>query len=533
MRAHRSIRCLVAAGLILGLTNTTAQAAGADAALEVRTGLHKDFTRLVLETPTPVPYKFAFPAADEIVITVTGAIQPDRAAPPAQGIIQNIAVTAGDHGSRLTIKTRARADIRRQFTILPKDGKGARIVIDIAATGRGTEPAEKPAPKKDPVALPPPHTSITGHSSITDRSAADRNLPRDERAIPRPAPLPKQAHSRAPAPASAKVRPTEPFEVAAAGGAVMLFDTPPAHEIDRPLEIAQAGGISINDWLRREEVNPNVHRQGIVPARPAANPPAPPAYPAVPVYRAPAATPIPARGASAYPAYGTYPAAPAPQTHPAHPGYRRPTATSPAAAPVQAPVRRQAAAPPPPADNSPAARYARQKYEAPVEAQTIDRPRRFYAGFGLGPSWVEYESNLNNTTLDGSSAAWNLVGGYRLTRNLALEVGLGNIGTIEETTPSGTTTSSDYYAFTLNGLVSLPLNRNWSPFAKAGFNVWRESAESDTASPREDSGAGLNFGLGADFHLSDRFALRGEWAFYFFTDEIYANTLTASILYNF
>ncbi|MEQ8228868.1 MAG: outer membrane beta-barrel protein [Rhodospirillales bacterium] len=525
MRAHLSIRCLVAAGLILGLTKTAAHAAGADAALEVRTGLHKDFTRLVLETPTPVPYKFAFPAADEIVITVAGAIQPDRAAPPAQGIIKNIAVTAGDQGSRLTIKTRTRADIRRQFTILPKDGKGARIVIDIAATGRGADPAKKPAPKKDPVALPPPHTSITG------TAAPDLTAPHRNQVIPRPAPLPKQAHNRAsaPAPIPAKVRPTEPFEVAAAGGAVMLFDSAPAHEIDRPVEIAQAGGISINDWLRREEINPNVRSQAPAPTRPAASPPAPPAYPAVPVYRTPAATPVPARGASAYPAYGTYPAAPVTQTHPAHPGYRRPTA----AAPAPATVRRQAAAPQPPADNSPAARYARQKHETPVETQTIDQPRRFYAGFGLGPSWVEYESNLNNTTLDGSSAAWSIMGGYRLTRNLALEIGLGNIGTVEETTPSGTTTSSDYYAFTLNGLVSLPLNQNWSPFAKAGLNVWRESADSDSSSLREDSGAGLNFGLGADFHLSDRFALRGEWAFYFFTDEIYANTFTASVLYNF
>lgn len=531
MRAHCSIRCLVAAGLILGLTNTDAHAAGADAALEVRTGLHKDFTRLVLETPTPVPYKFAFPAADEIVITVTGAIQPDRAAPPAQGIIKNIAVTAGDHGSRLTIKTRARADIRRQFTILPKDGKGARIVIDIAATGRDAEPAKQPAPKKDPVALPPPHTSITG------TAAPDLTAPHHNQVIPRPAPLPKQAHSRAsaPAPVPAKERPTEPFEVAAAGGAVMLFDSAPAHEIDRPVEIAQAGGVSINDWLRREEANPNVRSQAHAPIRPAASPPAPPAYPAVPVYRAPAATPVPARGASAYHAYGTYPAAPAPQTHPAHPGYRRPTAASPAAAPVQAPVRRHAAAPQPPADNSPAARYARQKHETPVETQTIDQPRRFYAGFGLGFSAFAYESDANNTILDEDLLVWKLNGGYRFNHFLAAEIAYGKVGGLDETYPNGNSSESQFRAFSVSSLLYLPMHPRIVPFGRLGLSLWHEDGdESAGVTPRsEESGVGMVLGLGIDYRLNRNFDLRGEWELNLLTDDIYANNFSLSVLYNF
>ena len=134
MTVFRAIRCLAAAGLILGLAVPPARAADKAPGLEVRTGLHKDFTRLVLESARPVPYKFSFPKADEMVITVTGAeLSPAAERPRARGIIRAIEISPDDHGSRLVIRTRAPADIRRQFTLLPKAGQGARIVIDLAA----------------------------------------------------------------------------------------------------------------------------------------------------------------------------------------------------------------------------------------------------------------------------------------------------------------------------------------------------------------------------------------------------------------
>ncbi|MEQ9683212.1 MAG: hypothetical protein RLO49_10930, partial [Rhodospirillales bacterium] len=134
----RLIRNLCAAGLglsiALGLAVPATRAAEPAPGLEVRTGLHKDFTRLVLETRIPVPYKFAFPGTDEIVVMVTGAALSETAATPeALGIIRAIEIHRDARGSRLILKTRHPADIRRQFTILPRDGQGARIVIDLAA----------------------------------------------------------------------------------------------------------------------------------------------------------------------------------------------------------------------------------------------------------------------------------------------------------------------------------------------------------------------------------------------------------------
>ena len=472
MSRLRLIRHLAAAGLVFGLAGGPARA-GEAAGLGVRTGLHKDFTRLVLETARPVPYKFAFPGRDEIVLTVSGAAPAAADTPRARGIIRAIEVTPTERGSRLVIKTRQPADIRRQFTLLPGDGRGARIVIDLAA-------ADGPEPRRPRVLLPAPHTSITGALV--------------------PAPAGRQARARR----------TEPFEVAAAGGAEMLFDGGPAEALARPVELAQAGGLSVNDWLFREGGNPNVRA---VPPAPApsqtVNPPAPPAYPA----------------------YRSYPAQPAAQTHPAHPGYRAPARQAPPPASAWAPPER--AAPPAPAGDA-AARYASQKQAVSAEDLAPARPRRFYAGVGLGLGMLDYESDLNNTTVDEDLLTWKLTGGYRPSDFLALEMSFGTVGSFTETLPSGTAFESTLRAFTIGSLLSLPLNSRMSPFARAGVAFWWEDA--DDAAPvsrSEESGTGVVVGLGADYRFSDRIGLRGEWELYLLSDKAYTNVFSASLLYNF
>ncbi|MEQ9557899.1 MAG: porin family protein [Rhodospirillales bacterium] len=530
----RLIRTLFTAGLglgiVLGLAVPPTHAAEPAPGLEVRTGLHKDFTRLVLETRTPVPYKFAFPGTDEIVVTVTGAALSETAGmPEARGIIRAIEISRDARGSRLSIKTRHPADIRRQFTLLPKDGQGARIVIDLAAAA----PAPAPAPAAPKILLPAPHTTITVTPTATGPEPHAEVLP---------------ARRKPP-------RPTQPFEVAAAGGGEMLVDGGPGEALAQPvelarqpldpqelppLELAQAGGLSVNDWLMREGGNPNVRPIPPAPA-PAAtvNPPAPPAYPATPVHSAPM-YPVPARGASAYPAApaypayrpaptpSAYPAPPAAQTHPSHPGYR---AAPPA--PTWAPPRGQAVAPSG-GDSDPAARYASQKQSVPVEDQAPARPQRFYGGLGLGLNMFDYESDNANTTLNNKPFAWKIFGGYRLSDALAFEASVGRIGAFDERFPNGTSGESQFHAFSVSTLVSLPLNKTVKPFARAGVSLWWEDADSSAAVIRqEESGTGAVLGLGADYRFSDRLSLRGEWEIYILSDTAYSNMFAASVLYNF
>lgn len=507
MTVLRLIRTFFAAGLVWGLVATPAHAAEPAPGLEVRTGLHKDFTRLVLETRAPVPYKFAFPGTDEIVVTVTGAALSNAAdRPAAQGIIRAIEIERDPRGSRLIIKTRRPADIRRQFTLLPKNGQGARIVIDLAAAA----PSAASVPARPHILLPAPHTTI---------------IVPPRRARPEP-------HARA-LPARHKTpRPTQPFEVAAADGGAMLFDSGPAEALAQPLELArqpldrqelapqelaQAGGLSVNDWLMREGGNPNMRPIPPAPAPASAvNPPAPPAYPATPVYQAP----VPA-------AYSAPPAAP---THPSHPGYRAPT---PQPAPAWAPPRGQAAAPPG-GDSDPAARYASQKQSVPVEDQRSVHPQRFYAGIGLGLGVFEYESDNANTTLNEKPFAWKIFGGYRPNDVLAFEASIGKVGAFDEGFASGASAESQFHAFTTSALLSLPLNTALKPFVRAGFSLWWEDADNSASVVRqEETGTGVVLGLGADYRFSDRMALRGEWELYILSDTAYSNLFSASVMYNF
>ena len=505
MTVLRLIRNLSAAGLVWGLVALPAHAAEPAPGLEVRTGLHKGFTRLVLETRTPVPYKFAFPGTDEIVVMVTGATLSDAAGTPqAQGIIRAIEISRDPRGSRLIIKTRRPADIRRQFTLLPKDGQGARIVIDLAAA-----PSPASAPARPRILLPAPHTTITVTPTSTGPESHAEALP---------------ARRKTP-------RPTQPFEVAAAGGGEMLFDGGPAEALARPVELAQqpltseelapqelaqAGGLSVNDWLMREGGNPNIRPLSPAPAPASAvNPPAPPAYPATPVHQAP----MPA----------AYSAPPTAQTNPSHPGYR----AAPQPAPRWAPPRGQAAAPPQ-SDSNPAARYASQKQSVAVEDQTVYNPIRFYGGAGLGMGMFDYESDTSNTTIDEKPFAWKIFGGYRPNEVLAFEMSFGKVGAFDEGFASGASVESQFHALTASALMSLPLSAAIKPFARAGVNLWWEDQNPSTGSGRqEETGTGVVLGLGADYRFSDRMALRGEWELYILSDTAYSNLFSASVMYNF
>ena len=379
------------------------------------------------------------------------------------------------------------------------------------------------------IMLPAPHTTITGTTGPTPAPAHSATV------------RPKTRHP---------ARPTAPFEVAATGGMEMLFDGGRAEALTQPvelaqqepahLELAQVGGLSVNDWLMREGGNPNVRQNPPAPApADAVNPPAPPAYPAAPVYRVPVqqypARPAPAQGAPAYapfrphappPAYTAQPAA---QTHPSHPGYRTPQP-----APTWAPPPRGQSDDARGTEDGPAARYASQKQSVPAEDQTLAPRRRFYGGFGLGMGMFDYESDLNNSTLDEHLLSWKLVGGFRPNDVLALELSYGKVGGFDEIFANGTSAESQFYAVTASALMSLPLNTNLTPFVRAGLSLWWESADSAASAVRtEETGTGAVLGLGADYRFSDRLSLRGEWEIYILSDTAYSNMFAASVLYNF
>lgn len=299
--------------------------------------------------------------------------------------------------------------------------------------------------------------------------------------------------------------PPRPFEVA--GATEMLFDRDSAALGDHTVELAQAGALSVNDWLMREQANPNVRRA----------PASPTPYPQPPANRDYRATP----------SYHTYPAtqvSPQPHTPPSGAGYRFPASNP--WTPPDAPAPPQNADTRTPGFTS----SVRSREEA---AEDIDAPSRFYIGGGIGYSSFGVDSTSSSVEVEDTTLSFKGFIGYRQNKYLGAELQFAKVGVVEQTHASGSHLEEAIYSVGFSGNISLPLGGGFTPFAKMGIHGWWENAEnSGSVSNTEGSGTDLYFGLGVDYNVFRALSIRAEWENYFVADEN-ANVFTASAILNF
>ena len=136
-------------------------------------------------------------------------------------------------------------------------------------------------------------------------------------------------------------------------------------------------------------------------------------------------------------------------------------------------------------------------------AQAADDQARFYAGAGVGQSFVD-ESGIND-----EDTAFSAFAGYQFNRYFSLEAGYADFGELEANgTPVGLEASSAYFT----AVGSVPFTDRLSGYAKAGVHRW----DLDTALPgltgAEDSGSDPTYGLGLQYRFTDSVALRGEYS---------------------
>jgi OmpA-OmpF porin, OOP family len=125
-----------------------------------------------------------------------------------------------------------------------------------------------------------------------------------------------------------------------------------------------------------------------------------------------------------------------------------------------------------------------------------------YAGASLGTT--QFPDSVNGVSGDGSPVSGKLFGGYQFTPNFALEVGAANLGSV-----SSASGDLDGRAVFLDAVGSLPLSDRWSVLGRIG--VAQVNANTSFG---DDSGNGLKVGLGAQYSLSNKVAIRGEWERY-------------------
>ena len=169
----------------------------------------------------------------------------------------------------------------------------------------------------------------------------------------------------------------------------------------------------------------------------------------------------------------------------------------------------------------------------------LDKPK-VYLGAGVGSAAIDtgVTATTGTARLDENSVAFKGLLGIQLHKHIAIEGFYANFGKASLTGNNGDTFVLDgtTYTFTANsvevtakattiglGLVGIiPVNDTVAPIIKLGFHSW-ETDYSVTSSAGNgalsDSGTDLFFGLGAQFNLNEKIAMRAMFERFNFDDE--------------
>ena len=160
----------------------------------------------------------------------------------------------------------------------------------------------------------------------------------------------------------------------------------------------------------------------------------------------------------------------------------------------------------------------------------------FYIGGSLGQSKVSdfsgsdidaanaSEGITSSSSSDDKDTGWKAFAGYRVMKYLAIEGAYTNFG---EATANGIVTAPAAFTFdskfeaeswSLSALGILPLNEQFSLFARLGVNVWDAdysvSAPGFVSISDSEDGTDVVYGLGAAYNITKNLNLRGEWERY-------------------
>lgn len=118
--------------------------------------------------------------------------------------------------------------------------------------------------------------------------------------------------------------------------------------------------------------------------------------------------------------------------------------------------------------------------------------------------------------VDDTDTGYKVFGGYRFARFIALEGGYIDLGesaadaTVPVTATAALTAQGGYVSL----LPQIPLGTVGSLFGRIGLSAVEAelTAQAVGVSFSDSSGAaGLVFGVGGEFHLTEQLSLRGEW----------------------
>lgn len=143
----------------------------------------------------------------------------------------------------------------------------------------------------------------------------------------------------------------------------------------------------------------------------------------------------------------------------------------------------------------------------------------WYLGADIGQSSFHIKSSRSATTATFSesdtSTTYALSGGYRFNQYVALEAGYQNLGKYKLTV-DGYTGSAKVNGVTAGALFQLPLNEQWSVFAKAGVMFARANTQvtdttAGTGYSQHKNGAVPVIGVGVSYAMDKHWTLRAQY----------------------
>lgn len=160
----------------------------------------------------------------------------------------------------------------------------------------------------------------------------------------------------------------------------------------------------------------------------------------------------------------------------------------------------------------------------------------FYLGGGYGVADFDDASNRRmgqggRVTTDQDNA-WRAFGGLRRD-NVAFELGYIDFNDIKGRNDAGRV-KGDAWGIDFSAVGYLPINNEFSLFAKAGPYYWNSDVSSRSrVGLRDKSSVDVQFGLGAQLE-GERIGVRAEWTHYLdLYDSVDTNTWMGSVFYKF
>lgn len=128
-----------------------------------------------------------------------------------------------------------------------------------------------------------------------------------------------------------------------------------------------------------------------------------------------------------------------------------------------------------------------------------------YVGIALGKGSFSDWCSVDHGRCKDTDTGLKMFGGIQFNQNFAVELSYFSFGTMTD----NTVPAVDMTALGVSAVGMIPVGAQFNLLGKAGVARW--SGSGPAAIGGEDNGISLSYGVGGQYNVSEKVAIRGEW----------------------